>query len=80
MQIQYPYHIKLKLMMFLNLYSLEKTGVKNESIVRLLTVLPFIGIRRLSLASLGLAPSTIVVLINVINQSGDVMNIKELNL
>lgn len=49
-------------------YSLEKTGVKDETIIRLISVIPFVGIQSLNLSSLNLSQNSVQALINMINQ------------
>jgi len=55
-------------MMFTNTISLEKSGVKEDSLVKLINIMPFIGLKELNLASLSLSYEVIHRLIEVFDQ------------
>jgi hypothetical protein len=60
--------------------SLEKTGVTAVTIDKLISIVPLVGIYRLSLASLSLSQESLQLLVDVIDKSGKVISLKYLNL
>jgi len=60
--------------------SLEKTGVTRATLDKLIAFVPLIGLRTLSLASLNLSQESLQLFVDVIDKSGQVINLKHLNL
>jgi hypothetical protein len=54
--------------------------VSSESINKLITVIPFVSLQGLSLSSLNMSQQSIQLMIDVFNHSGDVIQLKYLNL